>query len=69
MNIILFPQASHNLIARYFEWLMLHVAQHVAISAVEEDFIDFNMLNLKELLNPLSFQLIVNVISVTTNCV
>lgn len=42
------------------------LSRHVAISAVKEDFIDFNTLN--GLLNPLCFQLIVDVGSVTTNC-
>lgn len=44
------------------------LSRHVAISAVKEDFIDFNTLNLKGLLNPSCFQLIVDVVSVTANC-
>lgn len=33
-----------------------------------EDFIDFNVLNFKGLLNLLCFQHIVDIVSVTTNC-
>lgn len=42
------------------------LSRHVATSAVKEYFIDFNMLNLKGLLNPSCFQLI-DVLSAVAN--
>lgn len=66
MDTALFPLASQNWIAACFEWLILDACRHVATSAVKEYFIDFNMLNLKGLLNPSCFQLI-DVLSAVAN--